>query len=162
MARNNGQLSIEHARIWGRNFAGEAGRYNKAGDRNFLLNIDDEDLALRLKEDGWNVKRGKPREDDPDYEPNYYIQIAVNYNSARPPRIIVKKGSKLQVLDEENVGTLDSAMVKDAAVVINPYVWRRDDGSIGGIKGYLQSMLVTVEEDLVDQLLAGMESPEED
>lgn len=161
MARNNGQLSIENAHIWACNFTGNAGRYNKEGERSFCLNIDDEDVALRLKEDGWNIKRSKPRDDDPDYEPSYYMNVAVNFRSARPPRVILKRGSKLTVLDEDNVGTLDSAMKKNVAVVINPYTWRRDDGSIGGIKGYLQSMLVEVEEDLVDKLLADMESPED-
>lgn len=162
MAKNNGQLSIEHARIWGRNFSGEPSTFNRSGERNFLLTIDDEEVAFRLKEEGWNVKRTKPHPDDPDYEQTYYIPVKVKFDSARPPRIIVKKGSKLQVFDEDNVGTLDSVMIKDCAVVVNPYTWRRDDGSIGGISAYLQSMLMTVEEDLVDQLLADMESPSED
>ena len=70
-------LVIENARILYRNFKGEESAYNRKGDRNFCVIIDDPEFAKKLIKDGWNIKYTNPKEDS-DYEPVPYLPVRVN------------------------------------------------------------------------------------
>ena len=135
-------LTFEDARIVFRNFAGKATKFNNNGNRNFCVVIEDEERALALIEEGWNVKRFKPRDDDD--EPNYYIQVAVNFDY-NPPAVYLLCGEKRTALNEDTIDTLDHAEYRTADLIIRPYCW--DVGDKSGIKAYLKTMYVTVEED---------------
>ena len=51
-----GILQIDDARITYKNFEGRGDKYNRQGDRNFVLIIPEENMAQELINQGWNVK----------------------------------------------------------------------------------------------------------
>lgn len=137
----NKNIVIENARIGFRNFSGKEGKYNPAGRRNFCVFLEP-DLGNELSEDGWNVRWLKPR--DEDEEPQAYLQVAVNFNNI-PPKVILVTSRGKNVLQEEQVGMLDWVEIVNVDLVVRPYNW--DVNGKQGVKAYLKSMYVTIEED---------------
>lgn len=135
-------ISIENARLKFRNFSGCESKYNRAGQMNFCVVIDDESLIEQLTEEGWNLRTLPPREEGG--EPQHYIQVAVNFENI-PPKVIMITKRKQTRLDEESIKTLDFAEIQQVDLTIRPYPWEIGDKS--GVKGYLKTMYVTIEED---------------
>lgn len=135
-------LVIENARIMFSNFSGKEGNCNPAGRRNFCVVLDNA-IAATLKDDGWNVKILKPLDEMDNPQP--FIQVAVNYESRNPPKIVLIKGGRKTLLDQNSVSLLDWANIENADLIISPYRWEISGRT--GIKGYLRSMYVTIMQD---------------
>ncbi len=154
-------LKIENAHILFRNFSGRESKYNRAGQRNFCVYIDDPADAQRLIDDGWNVRVRPPREEGD--EPRYYIQVAVSFSNIPPSVYMLTKRKRVQ-LDEESIDVLDIAEIRSIDLTIRPYNWVIQEGTKNeksGVKAYLRSMYVVIDEDEFAEKYAGDEYPQE-
>jgi hypothetical protein len=143
MPANDNTVLMEGVRIIFRNFAGKEGQYNREGDRNFAVLLD-ESVAKAMDEDGWNIKMLRPRSEEEGEEPQAYLPISVNFKG-RPPRIVMITSRGRTNLDEDSVETLDWADIINVDLIVRPYEWTVNQKS--GIKAYLQALYVTIEED---------------
>lgn len=137
-----GILQIDDARIIYRNFSGEGSKFNREGDRNFSLIIDDPAIADELVAQGWNVKIREPREEGDN--PFIHLPVKVKFND-RGPRIYLITGDRRNELDEESVGILDNVDIISVDLDIRPYDWEVNGKT--GRTAYLHSMRVIQEID---------------
>ena len=156
-------LVIENARIRYRNFAGRGTQYNREGDRNFCVLIDDPETAQALADQGWNVRAKEARNEGED--PTHYIQVTVSYKNIPPKVYLVRGKKKPLLLDEESIASLDYAEIRNVDLVLRPYNWVIQEGTRNeksGVKAYLKTMYVTIEEDVFADKYAMDEGPDED
>lgn len=137
-------LAIEHARLMFKNFAGKESRYNPAGRRNFCVVIEDPKVVEDMKRDGWNVKTIEPKEGYSD--PLSYLSVSVNFDNIPPKIFLINTRKRTKTpLTEETVNVLDYADISNVDLIVTPYQWSVGDKK--GVKGYLKTMYVTLEED---------------
>lgn len=152
------KLYIENARIFRKNLHGEKREYNPDGKRTFYLALDPE-LADQLHDDGWNVLQVPAR--DEGEPPLNYIVVEARYNNEYQklnPKIYIVTDRKKTLLDESNVGILDTVRIKHVDIRVNPYHWRV--GSKTGVKAYVDKMYVEIEEDPMDVKYEGIPDSE--
>lgn len=143
-SRNDGTLIMEDARIVFRNFAGAEGMYNREGDRNFCVLLED-DLAADMLADGWNIKRLKPR--DGEEQGTAYIQVSVGFKG-RPPRMVMITSKGRIELGQDECVLLDWADILKVDLIIRPYHWNVNGRT--GVKAYLKSIFVIINEDYLE------------
>ena len=142
--RVEGTLLMEDARIFSRNFTGKEGPYNREGDRNFCLILDTE-TALAMERDGWNIKNLRAREEGDVEQP--FVQVSVSFRG-RPPKVVMITSRGRTDLSEDEVELLDWAEIKNLDLIIRPYNWEVNGKR--GVKAYLKSIFVTLDEDALD------------
>lgn len=130
-------LQIDDAKIIFRNFEGRGDKYNREGDRNFSLLIEDPDTADALTENGWNVKI-KPGRDE-DEGPFMRLPVKVKFTDYGP-NVYLVTGDRRNELDEESIGCLDNIDIESVDLDIRPYDWEVNGRT--GRTAYLQSMQV--------------------
>lgn len=145
-------IRVLDAKITFKNFSGKPSMYNRDGDRNFGL-ILDEELANDLLKDGWNVKRLKPREDDPDQYETPWLPVKVKFGKIPPICVLITSAGKRR-LTKETIDQLDWTKYKKIDLVVRPYEYPARDGRPGGIAAYLKALYFTVQEDELAYLYA--------
>ena len=142
MIRRAVPVDFENAQITYKNFEGREGRYNRAGDRNFSIVIDDSDLANKLAEDGWNIRIREPRNEGE--KPDYTLPVTVSFReipNIPPVEIYIYTNRSRRRLDEETVGDLDHMALESIDLTIRPRFWEDDNGNTR-VKAYLKEMHV--------------------
>lgn len=137
-----GILQIDDARIIFRNFAGVGSKFNREGDRNFAVIIEDQETADELVNAGWNVRIKPPR--DEDDAPFMYLPVKVKFNDFGPI-VYLKTGDVMNKLDEESVACLDNVDILGVDLDIRSYDWEVNGKT--GRTAYLQSICVIQEVD---------------
>jgi hypothetical protein len=143
-------IDVENARIGWKNFAGKAGKFNKEGERDFTVFLDEE-TGLRLAEDGWNVGFLEPRE--PGDSRTAKLQVKVSYKGV-PPKVVLISGNSQQLLDEESISMLDWVEMANVDLIINPYNWTMYEGTKNekhGVSAYLKAIYVTAVVDTFEE-----------
>lgn len=130
-------LQIDDARIIFKNFEGRGDKFNREGDRNFSLLIEDPNTAKALQERGWNVKIKDGR--DEDDEPFMRLPVKVKFTDYGPNVYLISGGKRVE-LDEESIGCLDNIDIESVDMDLRPYDW--DVNGRTGRTAYLQSMQV--------------------
>lgn len=133
-----GILQIDDARIIYRNFSGVGSKFNREGDRNFAVVIDDPELADTLINEGWNVKIKPPRDENED--PFMYLPVKIKFNE-NGPAVYLRTGKVMKRLDEELVSCIDDIDILSVDLDIRPYDWEVNGKT--GRTAYLQSINVT-------------------
>ena len=132
-----GIRQIDDARIIFKNFEGRGDKFNREGDRNFSLLIEDENTANALIKEGWNVKIKPGREEGDD--PFMRLPVKVKFTDYGP-NVYLVTGNRRNELDEESIGCLDNIEIESVDMDIRPYDWEVNGRT--GRTAYLQSMEV--------------------
>ena len=146
---NRGIVQIDGARIIYRNFSGRGTQYNREGDRNFCLVIDDPDIAQTLIDEGFNVKIREPREEGES--PFMYMKVNVKYHPKGSdlerlnPVAVLVSGRNRTSLDDESVCCLDNIDIANVDLDISGSNWNVNGRS--GRSAYLSKIYVTQELD---------------
>ncbi len=139
---------IEGANIFYRNFAGKESQFNTAGERNFAVEIPVEDVA-GMEAVGWNVKFTKPREEGD--QPTPYIPVKVSYDNY-PPRIVLISSRKSTTLNGDTIEVLDWTSIGNVDLICRGNEWAVNGKT--GLKAYVKTMFVTIEEDELEMKYA--------
>jgi hypothetical protein len=133
---------LQERRILFRNFSGAEGQYNAKGKRNFNVLLE-QDEAVAMKADGWNVKYLMAREEGEEDQPR--LEVAVNFAGRNPPLVVLITTRGRTTLTEDMVSLLDWADIIKVDMIIRPYEWEVNGRT--GVKAYLKSIYVTIRED---------------
>ena len=151
MAQKSKPVIFENVRLALRNFSGGPLPWDKSNTKRSFALVLDEDIAQAMKLDGWNIKYFKPNPNDPDDEPQAWLQVFVRFDNF-PPRIEMITSRGKTRLSEDTVSLLDFAIITNCDLTISPYEWSVNGKS--GKKAYLKTLYATIEENELDRKYA--------
>lgn len=137
---------LRNARLLFRNFSGAPNKFGNT-DRTFCV-ILPPDKEQAFREEGFNVKTLKPR--DEEEEPTPFVQVKVRYGY-RPPKVTLIAGGARTPLTEDTVGQLDFADIEKTDLSIRPYHGRTRAG-IEFCTAYLDKAYITIATDELDAI----------
>ena len=152
------EFVVENARLLWPNFAGTEKAFNKEGDRNFNLRIDDPEFAASLIEDGWRLKPlnlGEGHEDEQAWKLPVAIKYPKNFERLWPEVIIISSKGK-RSLGEDEIKMLDWVEKSNVDVIIRPRKWVDDSTGETRVKAFLKKIVVTIVEDPLEQKYADL------
>ena len=137
--------------IFATNFSGDPSRDKFGSDaRKCNVVIPDQELALSLRAEGYNVKETKPRPgEELGFVPTYYVIAYLSYHDDpgeewRNPKVYLVSGdTKPQLLNSHNVGAIDKAYVKRVRTDLNKAVNKKT----GRKSFYVRMMYVELDVD---------------
>ena len=147
-------IKIKGAKLIFKNFQGKKSDYNEEGNRNFGVLLEDR-LAEALENDGWNVKRLRPKEDDPEQYRQPWLPVKVRFDPYPPVAVLINSRGKVK-LDEESIDQLDWSVIADCDLIIRPYNYPARNGRPAGVSAYLKTIYVTISEDEFEEKYAGI------
>lgn len=116
----NNLVQIDDCHICFRNFAGAAGKFNKAGERSFSIVIDNDEAKELLLERGFNVKIRPPREEGDS--PFMYLPVKMSFNGRGPEVYLEVNGNRI-LQTEDTIGIIDQVDVESCSFDIRAYDW---------------------------------------
>jgi hypothetical protein len=147
---NISDVVLEDTRILFRNFKGREGMYNREGDRNFSV-ILPEPLALQMSRDGWNVKWLKAKQEGDIDQP--FIEVKVSYGRRPPKVVLINNLNRTRTpIGEDEIDILDEMYIESVDLIMRPYEWVVNGKA--GVKAYLKSLYVTIEDDVLERKFA--------
>lgn len=130
------------------NFSGKPTKINPTGGVREFGIVLDPDNAQALSDEGWNVKEYISKHAEPEDGPTYYLPVSIRFD-VFPPNIWFITSRNRTRLVENTVGMIDNMLndISNVDVVIRPYNWGPNARGESGVKAYIKTMYVTVEED---------------
>lgn len=135
--------TIKDAKIRWRNFAGREERYNRKGDRNFTIFLEDHD-AEALAGMGLNVKVLPAKEEGGKDQPILKVKVKFN-ETARPPKLTLVTHRGRTNLGADEAMMLDMAEVSKVDLILSPYHWENEGKE--GVAVALKTIFMTIVED---------------
>lgn len=134
-----GIMNLKNETVKFRNFKGEGGKFNKKGDRNFKIVLDDA-TADDLENQGFYIKHAVRNNGEVEHQ----LKINVKMDSQWPPEIKVftKNGDRDWGADE--IGNLDDAMIIGGEVWFNGYQSPNSDHKTA----WLDEMIVAIQDNV--------------
>ena len=134
------------------NFAGRCTDNNPNGHKQFNVIIEDEELAEKLKADGWNIFRTKESEKYGPSKPAICVEMRWHDKEELQylnPIIYKCTSKKKTKLTEDLVPDLEKDEILNIDLNINPSYWKVNGKE--GIKAYVEKMWVTIEDDDMEE-----------
>lgn len=126
-----GDLVVEDARLYYKNFSGKNSRYSSQGQnvrREFGVFVTDE-MGTILSQNGWNVKYTRVNEEHPEYTATPYIPVVLKTLGPGIERSrIYQKADTMSsaiLLSPESYDGLDKSFMTNINLIIHP--WSRRD-----------------------------------